>query len=89
MSLPFLQPKKIGSILVARHRLSKGGGPADVERVEEGAPHPGITTHMEDLIHAIHSKDASLAAEAFEKAFQICEEMNEPGGGYDPAEGEL
>lgn len=84
MSLPFLQPKKVGSVLIARHRLARGGTAADVERVEEGAPHPGISSAMEDLIHAIHSKDASLAAEAFEKACEICSEMNEPGAGYEP-----
>lgn len=42
---------------------------------EEGEHAPGIMAAAEDLISAVHSKDAKAVADALMSAFQLADEM--------------
>jgi hypothetical protein len=76
--LPFLQPKKLATSLIAR--FNEKNSP-EVEG-EEGEPMPELVAAMERLISALSMKDATSAADAFEEAFNVCESYphNEVGG---------
>lgn len=78
ISLPFLHPKRIGAVLIAKHKLAEGGPVADVER-EEGGAHPGVLQACESLISAINMKDASAVALMLEHIFEMLD-----GGDADP-----
>lgn len=68
--LPFLQPKRVGAMLIAKHKLSTGGSAAEPQQ-EEGESHPGVMSAAEDLISAVHAKDATAVAKALEDAFAL------------------
>lgn len=59
--LPFLNSKSTSSVIVAKRSKS------DAEH-DEGS-NQGLVMAMEDLISALHSKDAKAAAAAFEYGF--------------------
>lgn len=59
--LPFLQPKKMGAMIMAKRVNNK-----TEDIAEEGAPHPQLLKHTEDLISGIHAKDATAVATALE-----------------------
>lgn len=61
--LPFLQPKKLASIIIAKH-TEKGAEPMH----EEGEPAPHLMSAAEELIRAVHDKDAAAVAKALSTA---------------------
>lgn len=63
--LPFLQAKKIGSVIVSKH---KPDGSQEVSH-EEGESKPHLMAAAESLIRAVHSKDPQAVADALEDAF--------------------
>lgn len=67
--LPFLQPKKLASTIIAR-RLEDGSSKPD-EREDEHKPE--LMKACEDLISAVHSKDASKVADAIKYAVECIE----------------
>lgn len=58
--IPFMKPKQIGSIIQMKHQSD---GSTQVEK-EEGGHDPGLLSVAEDLIQAIHAKDAVGVADA-------------------------
>ncbi len=67
--LPFLKPKKQVGIIVA-HRKPDGG--PEITH-EEGDELHALEAISEDLIRAMHSKDARAVAESLKAAFEMCE----------------
>lgn len=63
-NLPFLKAKQVAAVIVA-HR--KPDGSIEVDH-EEGEPAPGLMSAAEDLISAVHMKDAKAVAEALQSA---------------------
>lgn len=57
--IPFLKPKKQGSVIQAKY--SEGGM---VNEGEEGMHSMGVMSAAEDLISAVHAKDATGVADA-------------------------
>lgn len=66
--LPYLHPRKMGSIIMATR---KPDGGTEVKG-EAGEPNQALMGAMEDMIRAVHAKDAKGAAEAFEAACSVC-----------------
>lgn len=77
--LPFMKPKIQGSVIMMAH---KPDGSNEVKG-EEGQPNPALMAIAEDLISAIHSKDAMAVAHALDAAIQISDEDE----GSEPMEG--
>lgn len=69
MPLPFLKPRAVAGVIIS-HR--KPDGQKGDERAE-GEEDQGILSAAEDLIRAIHSKDAQSVASALRAAFEICD----------------
>lgn len=65
--VPFLKPKHISAVIIAKHKPE--GGIEDMH--EEGEDHPALMSAAEDLISAVQMKDAKAVAEALKAAFQI------------------
>lgn len=65
--LPFLQPKKISGMIMAK---VKPEGDMQSEGME-GDHDPALMSAAEDLISAIHAKDAMRVASAIKAAFEI------------------
>lgn len=74
--LPFLEPKKLSSVIVANRKPSG----AIVPDKEEGDEDSALMSAAEDLISAVHSKSASSVAAALRAAFDICGSGEEPQG---------
>lgn len=74
--LPFLKPKRVASIIM---QSRKPDGTAGLPSEEAEHP-PELMKHAEDLISAMHAKDASAVANVMQN---IHEHMNPK-----PAEGE-
>jgi hypothetical protein len=69
--LPFLKARKVGS---TAQTVSSADG--HQERLgEEGETDVGLMSAAEDLIRAVHAKDAQAVADAMKAAFEIMEEM--------------
>lgn len=66
--LPFLQPKKQASVIMAK-RVGDKTEPMH----EEGEHDPGLMSAAEDLISAVHSKDAKAVAGALKAAWEVCD----------------
>jgi len=66
--LPFLAPKKQAGVIMAK-RVGEKTEPMH----EEGEHEPGLMAAAEDLISAVHAKDAKAVADAFKAAFEVCE----------------
>lgn len=71
MSLPFLNAKKIASIVIAKTRPEGGIEPMH----EEGEAMPEMLSAAEDLLSAIEMKDAHRVAQALQAAFEIADSM--------------
>lgn len=67
--LPFLKPKKLSAIII--HKTKPEGGTEPMH--EEGEEMPELVGAAENLISAVHAKDAHATAEAIKAAFEICE----------------
>ncbi len=67
--LPFLQPKKAAGVIMAKRTPQGTTEPMH----EEGEHEPGLMSAAEDLISAVHAKDAKGVADAFKAAFEVCE----------------
>lgn len=65
--LPFLAPKKAAGIIMMKR---KPEGNAEAVK-EEGMADPACLACAEDLISAVHAKDAEGVAMALESAFQV------------------
>lgn len=73
--LPFLAPKKQAGVIIAK----RVGDKTEVES-EEGEHAPGLMASAEDLISAVHAKDAKAVASAIKAAFEVCDsEPHEEG----------
>lgn len=68
--LPFMQPKKITSVLVGKKNPDSS---LELEASEE--MDAGIMSAAEDLIRAVHSKDAKAVAGALQSAFEMMDAM--------------
>lgn len=64
--LPFLQPKKLASSIIAK-RNEDGTSKPD-EREDEHAPE--LMSAAEDMIRAVHSKDSDGVAAAMKRAHE-------------------
>ena len=71
--LPFLKPKHISSVIIATHSPEKG----IQDEHEEGEEMPGLISASEDLIKAIHAKDAKAVASALKAADDIMDAEQE------------
>jgi hypothetical protein len=69
--LPFLNPKSMPTVMIAARKPS--GEIKDLH--EEGEHDPGFMAAAEDLISAIHAKDAKGVAEALKSAFELSDAM--------------
>lgn len=74
--LPFMKPKNSQGIVVAHMGKDQSVVPDHME----GEHEPGLMSAAEDLISAIHSKDAHAVASALKAAVEIADS--------DPMEGE-
>ena len=74
--LPFLQPKHVASVIIAKRTPDGGQEPIS----EEGEHAPELMQCAEDLIKAVHAKDAKAVAAAMQGAFDHMEsqELKEP-----------
>lgn len=68
MSLPFLNPSKMASTILMKQ---KPDASIEVEG-EEGEMDAGLKSAAEDLISAVHSKDAEAVAMALQNAMSMC-----------------
>lgn len=70
--LPFLKPEKISSVIMSK-RKPDGGAEVVGEMEPDGdASSSMLQSAAEDLIKAVHSKDASAVAAALEAAYSEC-----------------
>jgi len=67
--LPFLQPKKAAAVMIAKRKPSGSIEPMH----EEGEQDPGLMSAAEDLISAVHAKDAKGVADALKAAFEMAD----------------
>lgn len=72
--LPFLQPKKMSGIIMAKRTPDEK---TEVSH-EEGEHPPGLMAAAEDLISAVHAKDAKGVASAIKAGYECCD-YDEPG----------
>lgn len=69
MPLPFLKPKAVAGLIIQK-RAADGSAP---ETGPEDEQDQGLTSAAEDLIRAVHAKDAQGVAAAFKAAFDMLE----------------
>lgn len=67
--LPFLKPDKMASVVMAARKPDGSLEP----KGEEGEMDHGKLSAAEDLIRAIHAKDAKAVAEAMQASYDMCE----------------
>lgn len=67
--LPFMKPRRVTSLLIAKHDPETGIGNAEPEQEEK----EGLLMAAEHLISAIHSKDAKAVASALRAAFDMAD----------------
>ena len=80
--LPFLKPKQIGSVIIARRKAS---GSIEPEQ-EEGSEHPAMVNAAEKMISAVHAKDATSVAEAMRMAHEHLNPKEQAGEDHAPDE---
>lgn len=68
--LPFLKPKKAGTVMVSEYSDGKMMSKGEKDEID-----PGVMAAAEDLISAVHMKDAKSVAMALMDAFQMMEMM--------------
>lgn len=71
--LPFLKQRKIASVIMAKRKPDGAIEPIS----EEGEETPELMSAAEDLIRALHSKDAGAVAAALKAAFQMMDSAEE------------
>jgi hypothetical protein len=69
--LPFLKPKKVAAVIVANRQPD---GSMESEGSEDEMD-PGLMAVAEDLIRAVHGKDARAVAQALQAAFDIADSI--------------
>lgn len=74
--LPFLQPKKMTSVIVETRKPN-----GNVESRDE-EDHP-LMSAAEDLIRAVHGKDAKAVAHALQSAFEIADSQPHEEGQHE------
>lgn len=74
--LPFLMHRKIATVILAKQKPDGTLEP----KGEEGEHDPALMSAAEDLIRAVHAKDANAVAEALMAASEILDsdEADEP-----------
>lgn len=77
--LPFLKPKKAASVITAN--TNPDGGIDSEGPVDE--MDPGLMASAEDLIRAVHAKDATAVAHALQAAFDIADSMPHEEGPHE------
>ena len=78
--LPFLKPKAMSGVIIARKKADGGG----IEPMhEEGEHEPGLMAAAEDLISAFHMKDAKAVADALVAAFHVADLMPHEEGPHE------
>lgn len=71
--LPFLKHRKLATIIMAKRKPE-----GSMEMMgEEGEEHPQLMYAAEDLISAVHAKDAKAVAEALRAAFDMLDSEDE------------
>lgn len=68
--LPFMKPRPQGAVIIAARKPDGSHSPEK----EEGGVNPALMAIAEDLISAVHAKDATGVAHALDAAAQICGE---------------
>lgn len=82
--LPFLKPRKVAGLIMA---VRKPDG-SKMETGMEGDEDQGLMSCGEDLIKAVHAKDASAVVAAIKAAFEILDsEPHVEGPHEEPSEG--
>lgn len=76
MALPFLKPRKLASVIIAKVKPEGNVEPMH----EEGDEQPELMGVAESLISAVHAKDAAAVAEALRAAIEICESYEHDEG---------
>lgn len=71
--LPFLQPRKMSSVMMA---VTKPEGGVENKGPEEEEDH-ALMSASEDLISAIHAKDATAVAKAWRSGSEILDQDDE------------
>lgn len=67
MGLPFLNPRKVGSVIAAARKPDGSLEP----KGEVGEPDHALMSAAEDLIRAVHMKDANAVVNALQAAFEM------------------
>lgn len=68
--LPFLKPKQVAGIIIAKHKASGG-----IEPIQEAGEHSAeLMMAAEELIRALHAKDAKAVASCLMDAFHAADE---------------
>lgn len=73
--LPFLNARKQAGVIIAKRTPDQT---TEVQH-EEGEHPPGLMAAIEDLISAVHMKDAKSAADAFKAAAEMCDNDSDDG----------
>lgn len=73
--LPFLKPKKISSIIIARRGKDTASEMSNETEAPSSKVHEGLKSAAEDVINAIESKSAIDLASALQSFFEMCGEM--------------
>lgn len=79
--LPFLKPKAVAGLIISK-RKPDAEAPIQESHSEENEDQ-GLEMAMEDLIRAIHAKDAKAACAAFKAAQEISDSEPDQGDDYD------
>jgi len=68
--LPFLQPKKIQSVIMAARKPE-----GSIELQPEEAEASDLEMAAEELIRAVHAKDVKAVTAAIQACFELCDAM--------------
>lgn len=82
--LPFLNPKRVSSVMIAK---SKPDGSVEAMN-EEGEHSPGMMSAAEDMLSAIHMKDAKALATAHKAMMDLHENEGDDDSNVEHIEGE-
>ena len=66
--LPFLKPKNVAGLIIQKRSADPSVSPQEGPEDEQDQ---GLTSAAEDLIRAIHAKDAQSVAAAIRAAFEM------------------
>ncbi len=67
MPLPFLKPKSVASLIISQRKPDGDIAPDH----SEDNPDSGLMACSEDLIRAVHAKDASAVTAALKAAYEL------------------